>query len=360
MMTAIIVILAISVLVFVHEFGHFWAAKRAGMRVDEFGFGFPPRLWSTQYNGTRYSINAIPFGGFVRIFGEDGGHAEAPGSFGRGTFWQRVGVIVAGVVMNFVFAAVLLMLVNFLGLRIGIFDEPTASRARDAYVQILQVVPDSPAETGGLKPLDAIVGFRESGVLVPVVGPEDVQTVADENVGEPVVLVIRRGSEQIDVPLTLRKPGGPGEGPIGISLALTGVVSYPWHEAIWRGAVDAGRLFASILNGYWQIIATLFTDGTLDAGVSGPIGIAALTGQAAKVGFNYFLQFIAMISVNLAVLNIIPFPALDGGRLLLLIAERLRGRALARSTEYAINAAGFLILVLLMVAVTARDIVRFF
>jgi regulator of sigma E protease len=329
------------------------------MRVDEFGFGFPPRIASFKRGGTLYSINAIPFGGFVRIYGEDGGHPETSGSFEHGTFLQRSAVIVAGVVMNFVFAAILLILVNFLGLRVGIFDEETALRARDARVQILQVSPDSPADAAGLMPLDSIVGFRVNGSVQTVDGPEDVQEVAYSNVGEEVTIVIQRGSELRDFPLTLRTPG-PGEGPIGISLALTGVVSYPWYESLWRGVADAGMLFASVLNGYWQIIATLFSDGRLDSGVSGPIGIAALTGQAAKVGFNYFMQFIAMISVNLAVLNIIPFPALDGGRLFLLIAERLRGRPLSRSTEQAINAAGFIVLILLMVAVTARDIVRFF
>jgi regulator of sigma E protease len=173
-------------------------------------------------------------------------------------------------------------------------------------------------------------------------------------------MVVRRGSEVRDVSLQLRSVLGPGQGPIGISLALTGVIRYPWYESIWRGAVDAWRLFLATLFGYWGLLSSLFTTGSLGADVSGPIGIAALTGQAARIGFTYLLQFMAMISVNLAVLNILPFPALDGGRAVIVLAERLRGKALRESTERGINALGFALLLALMVAVTVKDIVKFF
>jgi regulator of sigma E protease len=360
MFTLIIFLAVISVLVFVHELGHFIMAKRAGMKVEEFGFGFPPRLWGRKYKGTLYSINAIPFGGFVRIFGEQGDARREPGSFGHGTFRQKTLVIIAGVVMNFAFAAVLLMAGNFLGLRVGLFDDQMISRAVNKKVEILQVAPGSPAETGGLRPLDEIIGFKVGGTTQVTATPEEVQAYAFSHAGSSVTMAVRRGATDIEVPLKLRSPGVVGEGPIGISLALTGEIRYPWYESLWRGVTTAGNLFIATLAGYYGIFASLFRTGHLSADISGPIGIATLTGQAARIGINYLIQFVAMISVNLAVLNILPFPALDGGRLVLVIAEKIRGRALSHRIEDTINAVGFLILVSLMVAVTVKDIVKFF
>lgn len=360
MFTLIVFLLVISVLVFVHEFGHFITAKKSGMKVEEFGFGFPPRIWGKRYKGTLYSLNAIPFGGFVRIFGEEGEHRREPGSFGHGTFVQKLIVIVAGVVMNLFFAVFLLMLGNFLGLRVGLFDAQAASRAADKRIEILQVEPDSPADTAGLHTLDEIRGFQNAdGSLTAAASPEDVQQFAYAHAGQDVTMIIRRGQTDIPVPLELRQPET-GHGPIGISLALTGVIRYPWYESIWRGAADAFGLFVATLAGYWGLITSLFIDGRLGTDISGPIGIATLTGQAARIGINYLIQFVAMISINLAVLNILPFPALDGGRAVLVLVEKIRGKALSHRTEDRINGIGFAILLALMVAVTVKDIVKFF
>jgi len=361
MFTLIVFLIVISVLVFVHEAGHFVMAKRAGMRVDEFGLGFPPRLWSFRRGETRYSINAIPFGGFVKIFGEDGGDRREPRSFGAAPFWRRVIVVVAGVVMNFLFAAFLLIVVNFFGLRVGIFEPSVQAVATDVKVQVVQVSPESPAATAGLRSLDEIVGFRLSnGSLLKVTDPEAVQEFSYANAGRTVTMVISRGDGNVEVPLELRQPLGPTEGPIGVSLVQTGIVRYPWYHAIWRGLADAGLMVFAIIVGFAKLIGQLFTGGNLAAQVSGPVGIAALTGQAARIGFNYLIQFTAVISLHLAVLNILPFPALDGGRLMLLIVEKLRGRALKVRTERLINGIGFLILIVILLAVTARDIGRFF
>jgi regulator of sigma E protease len=361
MFTLLVFLLVISVLVFVHEAGHFFAAKRAGMRVEEFGFGFPPTLWSFKKGGTTYSINLIPFGGFVKIFGEEGEHRGTEGSFSHASAWKRVAVVVAGVFMNFVLAVVLLMVSNFAGLRVGLFDADTMARATDQRLQILQVLPGSPAQTGGLETLDQIIGFRApDGTIQRMRTPEVVQQYAFAHAGQPVTMVIRHGSLQRDVPLTLRALAGPTQGPIGISLALTGVIRYSWYESIWRGIADAWQLFIATILGYWGIIASLFRTGSLGADISGPIGIAALTGQAARVGFTYLIQFVAMISVNLAVLNILPFPALDGGRVALIIAERIRRRPLGETVERTINTIGFALLLALMVAVTIKDVVKFF
>ncbi len=361
MFTLIVFLVVISVLVFVHEAGHFFAAKRAGMRVEEFGFGFPPKLWGFRKGGTTYSINLIPFGGFVRIFGEEGEHRNSPGSFGYASVWARLAVVISGVFMNFMLAVFLLIISNFAGLRVGLFDSATTERATDQRIQILQVLPDSPADKGGLQTLDQIIGFRGiDGALERTSTPEAVQQFAFAHAGEQAVMVIRRGTLQRDIPLSLRTISGPGQGPIGISLALTGVIRYSWHESIVRGFVDAWQLFIATIIGYWTILSSLFMNGKLGAEIAGPIGIAALTGQAARVGFTYLIHFVAMISVNLAVLNILPFPALDGGRAVMVIAERIRRRPLGESIERTINTIGFAILLALMVAVTVRDVVKFF
>lgn len=361
MFTFIIFIAVISVLVFVHEFGHFISAKRAGMRVDEFGFGFPPRIFGIKRGETIYSFNWIPFGGFVRIYGEDGGDRSDNRSFGSKPFWPRLGVILAGVAMNFLFAAFLLMLGNGIGLRIGLLDEADAARAGDKKVQIIEVAPESPAQLAGLSVFDEILGFKfQGGELVSIAHPTDVQDFVNAHVGQTVTMVIARNGDVLEPEVVLRKEPPPGQGPLGIGLALTGVVRYPWYQAIWRGIADAGILTVNTGLGYAALLGSLITKGKLIADVSGPIGIARMTGQAAQIGFSYLIQFVAMISINLAVLNVIPFPALDGGRAALLLAEKAKGRPLSRRTEGTINAVGFMVLIVLMILITARDISKLF
>ena len=330
------------------------------MKVEEFGFGFPPRLFGIKKGETIYSINLIPFGGFVKILGEDGDSRDDPKSFGSKPLSARLTVIVAGVVMNMLFAVFLLILGNFFGLRIGLFNEEMVVSARDKKVQIIQVAANSPAEKAGLDVLDEIIGFEVSGGGVyRVYTTEDVQKFTAEHSGQTLKMVIKDGSQEtIEVQTRLDPP--PGEGSIGIVMALTGVVSYPWYESIWRGANDAWILTYNTVYGYVFLFKTLVTDGKLIAEVSGPVGIASVTGQAARVGFSYLMQFVALISVNLAVLNILPFPALDGGRVALILIEKIKKSPINKKVEAAINGIGFALLVTLMIYVTIKDITKFF
>ncbi|MBI2064764.1 MAG: site-2 protease family protein [Candidatus Yanofskybacteria bacterium] len=361
MITGLIFIAVIGVLVLVHEWGHFVMARRAGMKVEEFGFGFPPRLFGIKKGETIYSINWIPFGGFVRILGEDGGQLDKLGSFGSKSISARLKVVVAGVVMNLIFAVLLLVSGNFFGLRIGLFDEEMIATARDKKVQILQVAPESPAERAGLQILDEIVGLQSAGGAIQyVTTTEEVQKFTSEHVGEKLGVILRHGNGLVTKEVETRLNPPPGEGSIGIVMALTGVVSYPWYEAIWRGVNDTAILTYNTMYGYYSLIKTLFIDGRLIGEVSGPIGIAGITGQAARVGFSYLMQFVALISINLAVLNILPFPALDGGRAVFIVAEKLRGRPLDKKIEAAVNGIGFALLVGLMIYVTIKDITKFF
>ena len=349
-----------GVLVFVHEFGHFIFAKRAGMKVEEFGFGFPPRLWGIKKGETTYSINLIPFGGFVKILGESGEERDNPRSFSSKLAGSRLKVVIAGVTMNFFLAVVLLMATNFLGLRIGLADDKTSAVARDKQIQIIEIIRDSPADQAGLKLLDEVTGVKVDGLFKAIFSTEELQTFIRENAGQTVTLVIQRNDETLEKELVPRINPPAGQGALGVSLALTGVVSYPWYEAIWRGVYNTVILTMNTVIGYFLLFKTLLFQGKLLADVSGPIGIATLTGQAARIGINYLMQFTAMISINLAVLNIIPFPALDGGRALLIIVEKLKGSPINKKAEQLINAVGFALLISLMVYVTFKDILRFF
>ena len=361
MITALIFIAVIGVLVLVHEYGHFVMARRSGMRVEEFGFGFPPRLFGIKKGETIYSINWIPFGGFVKILGEDGDQRDNPKSFGSKSISARLKVIVAGVTMNLLFAVLLLVSGNFFGLRVGLFDEEMITVARDKKVQIIQVASESPAEKAGLQILDEIVGFQlTDGTVQYVATTEEVQKFTSEHSGEKLGMVLKHGNGLITKEVQTRLNPPPGEGSIGIVMALTGVISYPWYEAIWRGVSDTAILTYNTMYGYYLLIKTLVIDGRLIGEVSGPVGIAGVTGQAARVGFSYLMQFVALISVNLAVLNILPFPALDGGRAVFIVAEKLRGRPINKKIEAAVNGIGFALLVALMIYVTIKDVTRFF
>lgn len=360
MITAIIFVIVLGVLVFVHEFGHFIFAKRAGMKVEEFGFGFPPRIWGIKKGETLYSVNLIPFGGFVKILGEDGEQRNNPRSFSSKSASSRFKVIIAGVTMNFFLAVALLMITNFFGLRIGLIDDKTVSFARNKAVQIIEVSKDSPADKAGLKLLDEVSGFKLNGLLKEVLSAEDVQSFIKESAGRSLTVVVKRNGEILEMEIVPRVNPPEGQGALGVSLALTGVVSYPWYEAVWRGVYDAVVLTMNTVIGYFILFKTLLLKGRLIADVSGPVGIATLTGQAARMGINYLMQFTAMISINLAVLNIIPFPALDGGRALLIIIEKLKGSPVNKKAEQLVNTIGFVFLIALMVYVTTKDIIRFF
>jgi len=371
MITFLIFMAVIGVLVLVHEWGHFVVARRAGMRVDEFGFGFPPRLFGIKRGETMYSINLIPFGGFVKIYGEDGDDRDKPRSFGSKPISAKLQVIIAGVAMNFLFAVLLLILGNFFGLRVGLFDQEMIASARDKKIQIVEVVSGSPAEKAGLQVLDEIVGFKEKSgeffysdpVIVNILTVEEVQKYTAEHVGQTLTLILRRGSGDdglVDKEVKTRINPPPGEGSMGIAMALTGVVSYPWYEAIWRGAYDGVIIAYNTVYSYGLLFKTLFADGKLIGEVSGPIGIAGITGQAARVGFSYLMQFVALISINLAVLNIAPFPALDGGRAIFIILEKIRRKPIDKRIEGFVNSFGFALLLALMIYVTIKDITKFF
>ncbi|GAI12467.1 unnamed protein product, partial [marine sediment metagenome] len=321
-MVLIIIIAFFSLisLIIIHELGHFLLAKRFGVKVEEFGIGYPPRLFGKKIGETIYSINLLPFGAFVKIYGQEK-RIEDPRSFTTKPFWQKVLIIVAGVISFWIVAAILLSIVMGIGVPTIIQDEENQGLV-DPKIQITAIASNSPAEKAGLKPGDTIMGI--SGTDINKV--KEVQGFTQAHKGEEIILTIRRGKEVFDVSLVPRVSPPENEGAMGVALARTALKSYPWYQAPIKGIVATGNLTLMIIKVWGTTIMNLFQGKGVPAGVEvkGIVGIFGLFIQVGAMGVSYFLQFIAMISVSLALINILPIPALDGGWLLFLVIEKLK------------------------------------
>lgn len=354
MFAVIIFVLVLGLLIFVHEFGHFIVAKKSGMKVEEFGFGFPPKIFGIKRGDTTYSINLLPIGGFVRILGEDGENPNDPKSFASRGVGIRAAVISAGVIMNLLLAIVLLII----GFKIGIPSVVEGNEdlnIRDQKVQIVTISDGSPAQQAGIKIGDGIIEIDSTKVE----SVEQVQDLINQAKGKELNLTIERGEEVQNITLVPRENPPENEGATGIALVKTGIISYPWHISIWKGIEATFSMTIAIVVAFAGILKNIFIGQGVSEGLSGPVGIAVMTGQMAKLGFVYILQFTAILSINLAILNFLPFPALDGGRMLFLILEKIRGKKVKKKTENMIHATGFIILIILMILITFRDIFKF-
>jgi len=352
-MTIIIFIIVLAILILVHEFGHFIIAKRAGLVVEEFGFGFPPRIFSFKKGDTIYSINLLPLGGFVKILGEDGKEGQSSKSFASKKPGVKSLITVAGPLMNFLLATTLLIIGYNIGLPTAI-DETNAAQARDIGIQIIAISPSSPAEKAGLILGDQIVKFDAMELKEISSLQEYIKKEADKTIR----LTVNRSGELKELDVLARKEPPKGEGAMGVVLAKVGIVSYPWYESIWRGIKSAFVVTWEIIRGLVGLLKNLLFAGKIPKEISGPVGIAVLTRQATDLGIIYLLQLIAIISLNLAVLNLMPFPALDGGRIVFFGIEKLKGSRVSPKIENAVNAAGFVLLIAIVLLITYRDILR--
>lgn len=357
--TILIFILILGVLVFSHEFGHFILAKRAGIRVDEFGFGLPPRLFGVKVGKTLYSLNLLPFGGFVKIYGEDGEGKEDSNSFSSKSVSVRAKIIAAGVIMNMIFAFFAFSVGHFIGLPTVINDD-FSGNIKNPKVQITQIANNSPAELSNLKVGDEILRLNIDDKQFLIFKTGDLQNLVSQYKGRELTIAIKRGNENLEKKLTPRETYPPNEGPLGIGMVKTGIVSYPWHIAPIEGFKTTIMALWMIISAFFLAVKGLIINGKVGMDVAGPIGIAVLTSQALKLGFIYILQLAAFLSVNLALINAIPFPALDGGRLLFLAIEKIRGKRVPFSVEKLIHGIGFMLLILLIIVVTFRDIRKLF
>jgi len=415
--TIIIFLLVLSVLVFAHEWGHFWTARRLKIRAEEFGLGFPPRVFGWQvirgkklekideveivevkteelptgdenleviretiidekkeidilktYKrwrfikgnreltdedarfGTVYSLNWIPIGGFVKIKGEDGEHRHEKDSFSGRPIWQRLLVLVAGVSMNIILAFGLFALVFMIGM-------PQVTDSPNGRIQIEQVTEKSPAQVAGVLAGDVILSLDQQKF-------SDITAVQDyvnSRNGQKIVVELQRGSNRINKEVIPQvESDSQNRAVMGVSLDKTEMVRYPWYQAIWQAAKYTVSILGAIIVAFYELIKDLLMGHNVGDAVGGPVRIAQMTGQVANIGFVYLLNFVALLSLNLAVINILPFPPLDGGRVLFLAIESIRRKPVKKEVETILNNIGFLLLMALLVWVTFKDILNIF
>lgn len=368
--TIIIFLLILSLLVFVHEFGHFFTARKFGVKADEFGIGFPPRaigIYKDSKNRWRklignkeldslegddkpvdtvYSLNWLPLGGFVKIKGQDGENPQDQDSFGSKKIWKRAIILVAGVFMNVVLAFVLFSTCYIIG--------APQSVASGGKIQITEVSKNSPAAVGGVLSGDVISSI--DGINFETIS--DLQEYINVKGGQEISLAIVRQDEVVN--LNVIPEVKDDKALIGIGLDQIDVVSYPFFQAIWEGLKHTVILFWMIIVAFFKLIYDLIVGTGVGDAVGGPIRIAQMTGEVARFGLVNLFNFTALLSLNLAVINLLPLPALDGGRILFLIIEKIKGKPVKRETEALVHNIGFMLLMALIVLITYKDIARMF
>ncbi len=344
MFTFIISVLVLSVLIFAHELGHFLVAKKSGIKVEKFAIGFGPTIFGIKKDETFYSINIIPFGGYVKMLGEETDE-KVPESFSSKPVSARACVVSAGVVFNLILAFLLLSVVYMTGAPVSVGESEFGS------VMILETQKESPAEEAGLKIGDRILELSFGEEILKVKTVADVQGFISAHKNQEINVNYLRGEQILN---TKAKPSPL----LGIAMDKIAVVSFPVHKAIWEGLKETILLTVMMVKMFGVLIVDIFKGGDMAGQVSGPIGIFSLAGQAATFGFIYLLRFTALLSINLAILNMIPIPALDGGHLLFLAIEKIKRSPVSKKVMQTANLIGFAFLILLMLLVTYNDIVK--
>ncbi len=348
LITALTFFVILSILVFIHELGHFLVAKWAGILVEEFGFGLPPRLFGKKIGETMYSINSLPIGGFVKLYGEDGDEPKKANisegrSFTKKPKKIRAVILVAGVFMNFVLAVGITTYLLTLGV-----PEPSGR------VHVERVQQGSPAQQAELKEGDIIASIQGQSISTP----KQLIEKTKEHLGAEVLLVVIRNGNEQPIEVLARKDPPQGQGAIGIAISDLETKYYSVDRApmeavrinLWRGG--------EMLKGIGVLIWRVVTLQPVAEDVAGPIGIAVVTGEAVRFGWKAVLEFMSILSLNLAVINILPIPALDGGRLAFLFAEKLLGRRFRPAFEQKTHQLGMIILIFLILLISINDILR--
>lgn len=371
MLTLLVFLIILGILVFVHELGHFVVARRNGIKCDEFGFGFPPRAMGVFKNekkgkweivignkhieskNTIYSLNWFPLGGFVKIKGEDGEGKKEKDSFASKSAWIRIKVLAAGVTMNFLLAWILFSWLLTMGINQEVDQNDTTAQV--SKIQIASVVAKSPAYEMGIREGDVVTGCVGSDVRCAdnFANIAQLQAFVADNKGKEIALKIVRGSKEFEFVGVPRIEAPEGEGLLGIGLAQTVFVKYSWLEAIKQGPV----IMWNVLIMMGVVIKSLFAGDASNIG--GPLAIAYYTKQATALGFASVIQLAALLSINLGIVNILPIPALDGGRILFILIEKIKGSAVSQSLESTFHTIGFFLLMVLMVYLVVHDLMRF-
>lgn len=364
-MTVIIFLAVLFVLILVHEWGHYITAKKTGMQVDEFGIGFPPKLFGKKIGETEYTLNALPIGGFVRILGENaediakaGAGSTNPRSFVHKPAWAQALVLVAGVTMNILFAWILYAVVFMVGVP-TVVDESMASE--EAVLMVTGVMPSSPAAEAGVAVGSVVTGVETEATALAELLPSAFQTFVANTESESITFSLTQdgASERVTlVPEAGLLADTPERAIVGVSVALVENQSQPFVTALGSAFTTTWQTLVAITVGLTQLLADAVTGGADLSQVAGPVGIAGMVGDAAAIGFTSLLLFTAVISLNLAVINLLPFPALDGGRLVMVAIETITRRPINPVWVMRVNTVGFILLILLMLIVTVSDVTK--
>ncbi len=343
----LIFLVVLSILVLVHELGHFIVAKKAGVWVEEFGFGLPPRVWGKKIGETLYSINALPFGGFVKLHGEEDEGVDKPNlAFLSKDKKTRTAIVISGVLMNFLLGVIAFSVVySFLGI-------PKTT----GKVKIVDITSDSPAKAAGLVVGDVVKSV--DGVNLSSVS--QFVKLVEEKKGKRINLEVARDGSLVKVNIVPRTNPPEGEGPLGVAISDVEIYYPPVWQRPFYGAVNGVKeaLFwgKTVVDGFVKVIGDLI-GRRVPEGVAGPVGIFAVTTEATKEGgILGLINIIGILSINLGIINIVPFPALDGGRLLFIGIEAVLGRRVVPKVETFVHTIGMIILLLLLLAITAHDI----
>jgi len=337
----IIVLFSLIGLMVLHEFGHFVIAKKCGVKVEEFGIGYPPRLFGKKIGETIYSINLLPFGAFVRMPGEIE-HLEDSRSFFKKPVWQRILIVVGGVVSFWIISFLIFSLVP-------------------SGVAISGIQENSPAFVAGLKVGDIVEKITVGNSDYYVFKISDAQKIINDNKGREININIQRGKERLGISVIPRVSPPPGEGALGIGLGYGAAErNYPLYEAPVKGLLRTYEFTLEIPIGWGTAISNVIKGQPTGVQVMGPVGIFSLFSEVLKGGTALFFLFLALISLYMAVFNILPIPALDGGKLLFLGIEAIRRKPVSQKVEQNVTAFFFGLLILLMIFVTIKDVSRLF
>lgn len=349
----------LSVLVLIHELGHFLVAKKFGIKVEEFGFGFPPRVFGKKIGETLYSINALPIGGFVKLYGEDEAGAgrlkftskkkdkDIDRAFFAKPIYARILVVVAGVVMNFILAVVIATyLYTFQGI-------PQASDK----VLVSQVLKGSPAEIAGLRSGDLVEKIENEKII----STNQLVQVTKKHLGQEVEILIERGGKEQVIVVAPRKNYPSGQGPMGVAVEQQiNYQKYQFPQSIGYATKQAFSDSGKVVVGFVGVVKDIFGKHEVPAGVAGPIGMAQLTGEFVKIGPAAVLSLAYMLTLSLAVLNILPIPALDGGRLFFILIEAVTRRKVNPKFEAIAHMVGIVLLLSFLALVSFQDVTRIF
>jgi regulator of sigma E protease len=367
MLAIIFIVFLFALLVILHEWGHYIAARRNGVEVEEFGVGFPPKIWGKKVKGTLYSINLLPLGGFVRLKGEDTAD-DKPGTFGGASFPVKAKILLAGVGMNLLTAIVILYALAVTGLpALGAGFEPRflhSTYAEPKELIMATVEPGSPAAQAGVKRGDFILKADGNKLT----NEQDLRDYTKDHAGTSVIFRVRSDGDERDVKVKLREPNSK-EGYLGVVSQQVYKLRYDPLSALVAAIYVTGALFVATVVGVVQLIINIpvlliniFSTNVPQAAesASGPLGIVKIMSSISALGLSYIMLFMANIAVALAAFNVLPLPALDGGRLAIIAVQKFMKRTITAETEAKIHASGFVALIGLMLLITVYDLRKYF